>query len=151
MSKKRTSKPTRPLVGTWRLTALKARTPSGETTYPWGRAVGGRLTYSSNGQMSVQIMKANRLPFSSEDLEGGTAEEVQAAFDGYHAYFGTFSYDGRARTVTHRIEGSLFPNWIGHDQTRSVKLSTRGLTLTSSPILFGGQEVVFLAVWGRIR
>ncbi|HKC11336.1 MAG TPA: lipocalin-like domain-containing protein [Vicinamibacteria bacterium] len=151
MSKKRTSRATKPLVGTWRLTAMEVRTASGETKYPWGRAVGGRLTYSSNGQMSVQIMKANRLNFSSEDLEGGTAEEIQAAFDGYHAYFGTYSYDGRARTVIHRVEGSLFPNWIGHQQTRSVKVSARRLTLTSSPILFGGQEEVFVAVWDRIR
>ena len=151
MSKERTSRPAKRLVGTWRLTAMEARTPSGETKYPWGRAVGGRLTYSSNGQMSVQIMKADRLPFSSQDLEGGTAEEIQAAFDGYHAYFGTYSYDGRARTVTHRVEGSLFPNWIGHEQTRSVRLSANKLTLTSSPILFGGQEVVFLAFWERIR
>jgi hypothetical protein len=151
MSKKRTSRATKPLVGSWRLTAMEARTPSGESHYPWGRAVEGRLTYSSNGQMSVQIMKANRLPFSSEDLEGGTAEEIQGAFDGYHAYFGTYSYDGRARTVTHRVEGSLFPNWIGHDQTRSVKVSARRLTLTSSPLPFGGQGVVFLAFWERIR
>jgi Lipocalin-like domain len=151
MSKKRTSRPARPLVGTWRLTSMEARTPSGETKYPWGRAVTGRLTYSSNGQMSVQIMKANRRSFSSEDLEGGTAEEIQAAFDGYHAYFGTYSYDARARTVTHRVEGSLFPNWTGHEQTRSVKVSASRLTLTSSPILFGGQEEVFLTVWDRIR
>jgi hypothetical protein len=101
--------------------------------------------------MSLQIMKANRLPFSSEDLEGGTAEEIQAAFDGYHAYFGTYSFDRRARTVTHRVEGSLFPNWIGREQKRGVKQSARGLKLTSSPILLGGQEEVFLTVWDRVR
>jgi hypothetical protein len=151
MSKKRTSGAAKPLVGTWRLTSMEARTPSGETKYPWGRAVVGRLTYSSNGQMSVQIMKANRPPFSSEDLEGGTAAEIQAAFDGYHAYFGTYSFDGRARAVIHRVEGSLFPNWMGRKQMRSVKVSARRLILTSSPILFGGQEEVFLTVWDRIK
>jgi hypothetical protein len=151
MSKKHSRKPAKPLVGTWRLTSMEARREPGETKYPWGRGVTGRLTYSSNGQMSLQIMRANRVPFSSEDLEEGTAEEIQAAFDGYHAYFGTYSFDARARTVTHRVEGSLFPNWIGREQKRSVKLSARRLTLTSSPILYGGKEEVFLTIWDRIR
>jgi hypothetical protein len=151
MSKRRTRRPAHPLVGTWRLISMEVRTLAGETRYPWGRGVTGRLTYSSNAQMSLQIMKANRLPFSSEDLEGGTAEEIQAAFDGYHAYFGTYSFDGRAGTVTHRVEGSLFPNWIGREQKRSVKQSPRRLTLTSSPIPFGGQEEVFQTVWDRMR
>ncbi len=151
MGKRPTRRPAQPLVGTWRLISMEVRTVSGETKYPWGRGVTGRLTYSSNGQMSLQIMKANRVPFSSEDLEGGTAEEIQAAFDGYHAYFGTYSFDGRVRTVTHRVKGSLFPNWIGREQKRTVKPSARRLTLTSSPIEFGGKEEVFLTVWDRIQ
>jgi hypothetical protein len=151
MRKRRARRPATPLVGTWRLTSMEVRTPSGETQNPWGPGVTGRLTYSSNGQMSLQIMKANRFPFSSEDLEGGTAEEIQTAFDGYHAYFGTYSFDRLAQTVSHRIEGSLFPNWIGREQKRGVKQSARRLRLTSSPIPLGGKEEVFLTVWDRIR
>jgi hypothetical protein len=151
MRKSRTRRPANPLVGTWRLTSMEVRTPSGENKYPWGPGVSGRLIYSTNGQMSLQIMKASRLPFSSEDLEGGTAEEIQTAFDGYHAYFGTYSFDRRARTVTHRIEGSLFPNWIGREQRREVKESARKLRLTSSPILLGGKAEVYLTVWDRIQ
>jgi hypothetical protein len=139
------------LVGTWGLASMEVKAASGETTYPWGRDVMGRLTYTANGQMSLQIMKANRRAFSSEDLEGGTAEEIQAAFDGYHAYFGTYSLDRRTRTVVHRIDGSLFPNWVGHEQRRTIKLSASRLTLTSSPILVGGREEIFLTVWDRIQ
>jgi hypothetical protein len=40
---------------------------------------------------------------------------------------------------------------MGRKQMRSVKVSARRLVLTSSPILFGGQEEVFLTVWDRIK
>ncbi len=139
------------LVGTWRLVSMEVKAASRETTYPWGRDVTGRLIYTANGQMSLHIMKPNRTAFSSEDLEGGTAEEIQAAFDGYHAYFGTYSLDARTRTVIHRIEGSLFPNWVGHEQRRTVNPLANRLTLTSSPILVGGREEIFLTVWARIK
>jgi hypothetical protein len=151
MKKKPRRRPRHSLVGSWRLSSMEVKTAFGETTYPWGRGVMGRLTYGANGQMSLQIMKPNRTAFTSEDLEGGAAEEIQAAFDGYHAYFGSYSFDRRTGTVVHRIEGSLFPNWIGHEQRRLVKPSANRLTLTSSPILVRGREEVFLTVWKRIK
>jgi len=38
-----------------------------------------------------------------------TTEEKAAAFDSYAAYFGTFTVDAKAGTVTHHLENNLVP------------------------------------------
>ena len=38
-----------------------------------------------------------------------TGEEAKAALDGHIAYFGTYSVDEQARTVTHHRQGSVQP------------------------------------------
>jgi hypothetical protein len=43
------------------------------------------------------------------------------------AYAGGYSFDGDR--VVHHVELSLFPDWVGSDQERSVKLAGARLTL----------------------
>jgi hypothetical protein len=61
--------------------------------------------------MSAQIVPDRRRPrFSGAQP---TPEEAQAALIGYAAYFGTYSVDERARTVTHHREGNINPGGVG--------------------------------------
>lgn len=138
------------LVGTWRLVSLEARSSSGEVEHPWGESVDGRLAYDAAGNMSMQIARPTRQPFASDDLEGGTLEEIEAAFDTYHAYYGRYRVDEAASTVTHDVEASLFPNWVGGGQTRFLRLQAGRLTLTSPPLPFSGRELRFVTVWERL-
>jgi hypothetical protein len=111
--------------------------------------VRGRLTYDEGGRVSLQIARGSRARFASDDLESGTADEVQRAFDGYHAWFGRFTVEPGEEIVVHRIEASLFPNWEGGEQTRFVRFDGEELALRSRPLPYGGEAVEFVTRWVR--
>jgi hypothetical protein len=87
-------------IGTWQLVAHETRRANGEVTYPLGRDFVGLLMYDPQGYCAVQIMRRDRLPFRSEDLQQGTSEEIKAAFEGYFAYYGTYEVNAEAGTVS---------------------------------------------------
>jgi hypothetical protein len=72
--------------------------------------------------MSVQIdMKGTRKPFANGPA-GGTADEKVYAFDNYIAYYGTYTVDLKAQTVTHHLKDASQPNWRGVDNVRWFEL-----------------------------
>ena len=99
------------LVGTWRLVSYEARASSGEARYPLGQHVIGQLFYGVDGNMSAHVMRIDRPTFASNDPGSGTDEEVREAFEGHVSYFGTYTVDPTAHTVTHRVRGASYPNW----------------------------------------
>ena len=139
------------LVGTWRLTLSEFRDSHGGTSYPLGKDAVGMLIYDSNGNMAVQLMQQSRPKFLSADRANATAEEFKAAFVGYDAYYGTYTIDTEAKTVTHHVRGSLFPNWVGSDLKRSFEISGKLLYLRTPPFLIGGQQITGVLVWERIE
>jgi hypothetical protein len=139
------------LVGAWRLVSNEEHRPDGSVVAVWGSSPAGSLIYQAGGRMAVQLMDPRRAKFASDDRLAGTPEEVRRAFAGYLAYFGTFSVDERARTVTHHVEGATFPNWIGTDQRRTYELSGDRLTLSTPPMVRGGRRSTYVLVWERLR
>jgi len=112
------------LVGTWQIVKFVDTDPSGKATYPYGEHPAGFLIYDSTGHMSVQGMRVPATPaFASGDDEKGTEAEVRSAYDGYVAYFGTYRVDENKSVVTHIVEGSLHPSYIGTEQSRPFKLN----------------------------
>ncbi len=107
----------------------------------------GRLRYDDKGYMSVQLMDSNRQPL--EDWE--SSEELKKAFEGYNAYYGTYDVDNEEGSVTHHLEGSLFPNWTNIDLKRFFKFYDNKLELITTPIQIKGTEVVWRLIWERIR
>lgn len=97
-------------VGTWKLVTLGFRRSDGTITYPYQADALGMLMHDAVGNMSVQIMRANRPHFPSGDPARGTAEDMQKAFDGVVTYFGRYDVDHAAVIVTHHVLGSSFPN-----------------------------------------
>lgn len=116
-------------VGTWRFVSMEARSPKGEVIYPYGRDIFGRLIYTEEGFMSVLFMNPDRPRFASDDPMAGTTEEIEASFRGFDAYCGTYTIDKEQATVTHHIQASKFPNWIGTDQVRSFESRDRRMVL----------------------
>ncbi|HGL6718156.1 lipocalin-like domain-containing protein [Burkholderia contaminans] len=138
------------LVGAWRLVSYEIRPRDGSAiTYPLGRDARGWILYTPDGYMSAQLMAAGRPPYADGDLQGGTADERAAAAGGYIAYSGPFQVadDG---TLTHEMDVSLFPNWIGNVQQRAVRLYGDRLQLgTAAPIRIDGREVDAVLLWER--
>ena|SRR5947207_2613271 len=80
-------------VGVWKLISFEQRTTAGAVTYPMGQKPVGRLTYDVSGHMSAQLMLPERPKFQAPSKVAGSAEQKIAAFDGYVAYYGTYTVD----------------------------------------------------------
>jgi hypothetical protein len=103
------------LVGAWRLVSVEGTDPTFHFAYDRPTGV---IIYDRSGWMSVQIdIKGTRKPFVNGPV-GGTAEEKVAAFDNYIAYYGTYTLDLKAQTVTHHLEDASPPNWRGVNNVR---------------------------------
>ncbi len=116
--------------------------------YPFGPQAASFIIYMDEGYMSVVITSSGRDLFEANDLLGGSAAEKAQAAETYLSYCGRYEY--RGNSVVHHVELSLFPNWSGHDQERSVKLSENRLTLQAPPLVIKGVEQTARLVWERV-
>ena len=139
-----------PFVGTWKLITCQFRSAEGPIDSPYGPDPLGRISYDASGNMAVQILRADRPRFASDDRYNGTPEEVRAAFEGSLAYFGRYEVDADAGTVTHHVVACTFPNWIGRHQKRHYVFSGNRLALRTPPMLMGGAMITGELVWERI-
>ena len=138
-------------TGAWRLLSCETRDSGGQVQYPFGERPSGQLLYDGAGNMSAQLGRTNRPRFAAKDPALGTDAEVRDAFDGYIAYFGTYSVDQSQQAVTHRVIGASFPNWIGIDLVRRYTFDESGrLRLATPPIEVGGRSLEYVLLWERI-
>ena len=106
--------------------------------------------YDTHGNFAVQIMRPDRLSFASSDMQKSTDDELRSAYMGYLAYYGRYTVDQEENTVTHHVDGSLFPNWVGTSQKRFFSFSGDDqLILTTPPTDFGGEPVSGVVAWER--
>ena len=136
------------LVGTWRLLSWEAHAADGAVSYPFGERAVGYAVYTADGTYVGQLMRPDRPAFAGGDVLGGTAAENAAAIGGYIAYGG--SYQVHDDMVIHRVEMSLFPNWIGGEQRRAIAWNGEQLILTTPPFLTGGSIVTHHLTWERV-
>lgn len=138
-----------PFIGSWALVSVENRGADGTVEHPFGKSPQGRITYTADGLLSAHVMRADRAAFAGQSLYSGDASEKAAAYDSYIAYYGSFNVDPVAKTVTHRITGSLFPNWSGSEQTRFYAIDGDTLTLSTPPFKSGEREITVHVVWQR--
>lgn len=142
-------------VGAWRLVSWETRSAAGDVSHPYGEAPEGQIIYTSNGQMSAQLMNPGAaLPEVAGSSDEDVIAQVAATFFAYH---GTYSLDESARTVTHHVSGSLAPSWVGTDQVREYEFLSDDRLRLSAVIKNGevareagvtGRQIL---VWQRIR
>jgi hypothetical protein len=90
------------LLGAWRYVGSRVD----GANKPRGAHPKGLIYYGPHGEMSVQIA-----PDVERKRAGpvATADEAKLALTDYVAYFGTYTIDERAGTVTHHRAASLQP------------------------------------------
>ena len=112
-----------PFIGTWRLVSIASSESRlfGETSGWYSHLRRGRAC-------CVQIMR-NPRPDISSGPGFPTAKEVQIAYKGYYAYYGTYEVNWEKQTITHHLEGSLRPGDVGKDFTRAYEISDNRLAL----------------------
>jgi len=138
------------LIGAWRLRHWVALADDGSESQPMGQEPDGLLVYSGDATMITVLGPSERPRFESDDVTGGTDEERVRAFATYVAYGGSYEVDGDM--VSHQVETSLFPNWIGTVQRRRWEVDEPGrrLTLTSPPVALGGATRIQRLSWERV-
>lgn len=134
-------------LGAWELVSYEFRESGGKVIKHEAQAL---LIYDKSGYVSVQLMRPGRLTFKSGDPYRATAEEMKSAFEGFVSYYGTYEIDNEQGTVTHHIKASLFPNLVGTHQARSFSFSGNQITLSTTPTIEKGIELVKVMVWQRI-
>ena len=132
------------IIGIWKLISMESQNIDGDILEKFNWI--GRLMYDEKGHMSVQLMGSNRPPL--EDWE--SPEELKKAFESYNAYYGTYEVDHEEGSVTHHLEGALYPNWKNIDLKRFFKLSNKQLELLTTPMQENDTEIVWRLIWERI-
>jgi hypothetical protein len=108
--------------------------------------------------MTVQFMRDPRPTFAAGRVWGpdnqrllsaASAAEVQEAFTGYYAYFGTYEVDERAQAVTHHVKASLRSHEVGVDYVRPFELSGDQLKLRYPVTADDGEIRTRIIVWHR--
>jgi hypothetical protein len=139
------------VVGTWKLVSYDTTTPQGVKTYPLGEDAVGQLIYLASGRMSVQFMRKDRPKFASGDAWRGTLTEERAAFEGFFSYAGRYTIDSARGTVTHHIEISAAPNYVGTDVVRTFTMEGNRIVLKTPQRALAGQTSSSTLIWERIN
>jgi Lipocalin-like domain len=138
------------LVGTWKLVSASSTTAAGERSEtPYGPNPAGFLTYyTGNGRVTALISYDRRKALS---FGGGTPEEQAEAFQTFLACAGLYSFSGDK--VTHHVEISSIPNYVGKDLVRSVKFvkfQADQIVLVTPPTPVNGKLQTVELIWQRL-
>ena len=105
------------LIGTWALVSYESS--DAESQRYRGPKPIGLLDYDRTGHMAVQIFPdrpRRRFTGPQAGVFTGpqpTPDEALDALSGYAAYFGTYTVDERAQSVTHKRVGNINPGGLG--------------------------------------
>lgn len=106
------------IEGTWTLIAWRQEYDDGRVVEPFGPRPGGVISYLGE-RMSCILTATNRQDFTTGGQWNADPAEKAGAYDSCLAYAGRFSLEDGV--VTHHVEYSLFPNWVGGDQSRQIQ------------------------------
>ena len=93
-------------IGTWRLVSDSST---------------GLMYYDGLGNMAAQVMPGRARPKYAGAQP--TPDEAKEALTGYLAYFGIYSVNERAHTITHHRKGNINPSQIDDDAVRRYEFA----------------------------
>ncbi len=149
-----TASPQKPdaIIGTWRLVSFSSPDSTGQQRPVWGEHPAGLIIYTSDGHVSAQLYDPRR-PRLGDIANAIPSTTAQASYVGLYTYFGTFSVDGGAHTVSHHVEGAMAPDWVGSALVRAYRflgpdrLELRVVTDAAGRTRENGS----ILVWERVR
>jgi len=131
------------LVGSWELVSYEIIAEDGARSA--GNYDRGQITYDASGRMSAHLMHSS----NKAEVSPQTDDLRAAAFRRYLGYYGPFVVDTASGTVTHHVDGSSNPSWVGTRQVRYYALSADNAQLTLS--LRDGARTTQSLVWRRSK
>lgn len=116
------------LIGTWRAVRYQTWDAQGRISTPFGDPVSGYAVFDPTAHAFIQLMRMPPAPrFASANAP--TAEELRTAYSAFAAYYGTYTIDDAAQTVTIHVEGSNMPSYMGSQQVRPFRIQGDTLIL----------------------
>lgn len=122
-----------PIVGTWALTGADKLLPDGTRVSDYGPSPHGLVIFTADGFYSVQIYRADRAKFSSEDKHKVSPEEYREAALGMSVHFGRYAIDETKHTISFHIDRASWPNWDDTVQVREYQISGDELSWKVAP------------------
>ena len=119
------------LLGTWHLARWESRYDDGRVIFPMGEDAIGFLIYAADGYMAATLSRRDRAPFVTGEMLSAEIAEKARGWDSYFSYVGR--YEVGEGKVTHYVEASQFPNWVGDAQLRLMNLDGERLELATEP------------------
>ena len=132
------------LVGAWELVNYEIIAADG-TRRP-GTYDRGQISYDASGRMSAHLMHSS----NKADATPQTDDLRAQAYRRYLGYYGPFVVDEGKGIVTHIVDGSSNPSWVGSRQERYYALSADNAQLTLMLKAADGRVTQSL-VWKRSR
>jgi len=138
------------LIGSWRLLSREDVTASGERRIEPGLGADpiALLIYDRAGNFAAQFMKRERQA-SAPAAVGVGAPNNSRAVGGYDAYFGSYTVDDVAGTVTQRLVGALSAENVGLVLTRAMQVTGDDLVIRLDTAAADGTPVVRTLRWRR--
>lgn len=133
----------KPFIGTWRLVSIEGGPQNAANR---GAKPTGIIMYDQHGLMNAQIMPDRPRP---KWTGAPTPEQALEAIRGYTAYWGTYTIDEKAQTVTHHRQGMLDGGVV--DFVRKYELKDGGNRITLTPISGGTTNPPNHLTWERVR
>jgi hypothetical protein len=138
------------LPGTWQLLSRIDVTASGQRRAEpsLGDDPVALLIYDRSGHFAAQFMRRDRSVVVAD--AAGSGSNNSRARDGYDAYFGTYSVDDRAGTVTQQLQGALSRENVGAVLTRAMQVNGDELVIQLATTAPDGAEVTRTLTWRRV-
>ena len=140
------------ILGAWQLESRTVRAANGEILLDpvLGKQPLGRLVYDASGHMMLQMMRLPRTQAISVPSNPRDSDNPRIVL-GYDSYFGTFQVNAAAGTITHHVEGSLFPEDLGKDFQRSFRIEGDTFTLSFTSKSPEGSDVTRTLRFRRLK
>ena len=136
----------KPFVGTWRLVKIESASAQGDIDALRGKKPTGIIMYDAHGWMNAQIMPDRPRP---KYTGTPTPEQALEAVRGYTAYWGTYTIDEKAGTITHHRQGML--DGGGVDFVRKFELRNGGNQVILTPVSGGTTNIPNSLTWERVK
>jgi hypothetical protein len=106
------------------------------------------LIYDRAGHFAAQFMKRDRSVLAPDTAASGPNNS--RAVGGYDAYFGGYTIDDAAGTVTQRLDAALSPEHVGATLTRAMRVEGDRLFIEIATAHADGVPVTRTLSWTRV-
>ena len=116
------------IVGTWALAAADKLLPDGTRTSDFGDNPHGLVIFTADGHYSVEIYRADRAKFSSDDRAKVSPEEYKNAALSMSVHFGRYTVDPVKHPISFQIDPASWRNWDDTVQVRTYEVKNDELS-----------------------